>query len=99
MVIRVNAEGGVGPVPYTARCGGQAQQNISNVGPPQSMTQDIGDNFCLHEISLIGSPETDPTNDDFTGNVIFSNMEYTEYNLQQFAKLLPIDERYNCNLV
>ena len=72
--------------------GGQAGQNVGTSGGTATTPDVLG--FNIHEVSCIGSEQTDPAQDDFTGNMIYTNMEYTEYNVKRFAELFPKGEIY-----
>lgn len=73
--------------------GGQAGQNVGTSGGTATTPDILG--FNIHEVSCIGSEQTDPAQDDFTGNIIYTNMEYTEYNIKRFSELFPKGEIYN----
>ena len=78
--------------------GGQAGQNVNTIGGVVVQTPTTFVDYNIHEVSCIGSTEEDPASDDYEGNIIYTNMEYTEYNVKKFAELFPKGEVYGGDL-
>ena len=57
-----------------------------------------------HEVSCIGSTHNEPDwveanwSQEYTGNLLYTNMEYTEYNVKRFSELFPKGEIYDGDL-
>ena len=82
-----------------AVAGEKGGQYLQNCNSGATGVSDCPAGYNLHEVSMIGSPQTDPTAVDFTGNVLYTNLEYTEFNLKWLSELFKGIEVYTGNVV